>query len=123
MFINFTNHLSAKWSQAQLKAAEEYGEILDFPFPNVNPNGNEQYIEELAEEFAEKIIAHNPAAVLCQGEMTLSFAVTKILTEKYNVKVLAACSERIVSEEIGLNGETVRKIEFGFVRFRRYFSG
>jgi hypothetical protein len=120
MFINFTNHSSAKWTARQRNAAEKFGEIFDAPFPNVDPNGDEEYVEKLAEEYAAKIISRRPAAVLCQGEMTLSFAVTKILTEKFNVTMLAACSERVVTEEIGPNGETVRKIEFGFVQFRKY---
>jgi len=120
MFINFTNHPNAMWSDKQTAAAEEYGEILDIPFPEIDPFGDEDYIERLAEDYAARIQAHKPAAVLCQGEMTLAFAVAAILMTECEVNVVAACSERIVSEKIGTNGETVRYTEFGFVRFRGY---
>ena len=35
MFINFTNHASSKWSDAQLQAAKEYGSIVDIQFPSL----------------------------------------------------------------------------------------
>ena len=37
MFINFTNHTSSKWSDAQLQAAKEYGAIFDIQFPSIEP--------------------------------------------------------------------------------------
>jgi hypothetical protein len=119
MLINFTNHPSAKWSQEQLNAAEFYGEILDFPFPAVEPGGDEEYIAKLAARYAKRILANNPAAVLCQGEMTLAFAVANILAAE-GITVLAACTKRVVTDGIGANGEAIKIAEFGFVRFRAY---
>jgi hypothetical protein len=113
MFVNFTNHPSAVWAEAQLKAAALYGEITDIAFPVVNPKRDEAYITALAEDYAAKIYAYRPAAVLCQGEMTLTFAVAGILMHKYGLTVLAACSERSVSK-----GN--KAVEFKFVRFREY---
>jgi len=120
MFINFTNHLYRSWSTEQTAAANEYGEILDIPFPNVDPNGDENYIHTLADKYVMQIIAYSPAAVLCQGEMTLAFAVASILMSKCGVIVLAACSERIVTEVAAANGQTVKRAEFRFARFRKY---
>ena len=37
MFINLTNHPSATWSEEQLKAARQYGEIVDLHFPIIEP--------------------------------------------------------------------------------------
>ncbi|GHV37276.1 hypothetical protein FACS1894187_13590 [Synergistales bacterium] len=120
MLINFTNHPSAKWTAEQLTAANVYGEIRDIPFPEVDPDGRETYISELADKYVAQIMAFDPNAVLCQGEMTLAFAVAARLVE-FNVTTLAACSKREVSENIGANGETVKHAEFRFIRFRKYF--
>jgi hypothetical protein len=120
MLINFTNHPSKNWSDSQTAAASLYGEILDIPFPNADPNGDEDYIEELADTFVSRIIAHKPTAVLCQGEMTLAFAVASILMNECGVMVLAACSERTVSESKGENGEMIKRAAFRFKRFRKY---
>ena len=67
------------------------------------------------------MLKHNPAAVLCQGEMTLAFRVSNILISK-KIPVLAACSKRIVTETIGVGGETIKNAEFHFTRFRKYQS-
>ncbi len=75
MFINFTNHSSAKWSGEQRMAAERYGEIVDIPFPSVPPEYDSQRVNELAAQYTELICGYKPDAVLVQGEMTLSFAV------------------------------------------------
>ena len=119
MFINFTNHSSAKWSLNQLEAAKSYGDITDIPFPDVNPDGDEQYILQLANQYVSEILKDNPVAVLCQGEMTLAFKVANILISK-GITVLAACSKRVVTEKTGANGETIKNAEFHFVRFREY---
>ena len=121
MFINFTNHPSASWSHEQVSAAEQYGEIFDIPFPEVDPYGDERYLLDLAYQYSEEIASHSPAAVLCQGEMTLSFAVASILMSRYGIPVLAACSKRIVSTgEMGPDGEFVKTVEFRFEKFRAY---
>jgi hypothetical protein len=119
-FINFTNHPSKNWSDVQIAAAKKYGEIIDIPFPAVDPNGDEGYIEKLADTCALQIKAHKPAAVLCQGEMTLAFAIVSKLIHKHYLAVYAACSERVVSETTDENGATVKRAEFKFTRFRKY---
>jgi len=121
MFINFTNHPSTKWSQEQRDAASVYGEVYDMQFPEVDPDGDEGYIRELAGKYADEIINYRPAAVICQGEMSLVFAVAKMLIER-GVTTLAACSKREVRESVGEDGETMKYAEFRFVRFRRYME-
>ena len=37
MFINHTNHPSQYWSDEQLTAAHQYGEVVDIPFPLIDP--------------------------------------------------------------------------------------
>lgn len=113
-FINFSNHPSNLWGEHQSKEAEKYGPILDLPFPQVDELGDEAYIGRLADEYVEIIMSHNPAAVLCQGEFCLAYAVIQRLKKK-SILVLAACSKRIISE----CGNT-KISEFEFARFRRY---
>ena len=47
-FINYTNHPSINWSEAQLQAAKIYGEIIDMAFPEIDPHWDESQIYSLA---------------------------------------------------------------------------
>lgn len=118
MFINLTNHTSENWSKEQLDAANEYGEILDLPFPNVFPEASKNEVNQLADEYINKILENTPNCVLCQGEFCFSYAVINKLKEK-NIKVVAACSNRVVAEETTESG-TRRISYFKFVQFREY---
>ena len=104
------------WQQGgrQLREAEKYGDIVDVPFPDVDPEEDEAYIGVLASEYAERILNLVPDAVLCQGEFCLVYRVVSLLKEK-NIAVLAACSERCVIQ----NGDR-KEVTFSFRRFRRY---
>jgi len=119
MFINFTNHHSSTWSQAQKSAAQNYGEIIDMPFPAVDPDKDENYINSLADSFVAEMVKHIPTAVLCQGEMTLAFAVASKLSA-LGIAIFAASSKRIAHEVIGDKGETIKRSEYRFVKFRKY---
>lgn len=114
MFINFTNHPSNQWSLDQIEAAEAYGEIVDIPFPQVDPMASEREIELLAAECVAEIVQHQPCAVLCQGEFTLCYSIVNRLKTN-GILVLSACSERMV--ETAENGRFVR---FEFKQFRQY---
>ena len=48
-FVNFTNHPSAQWSDRQRREALKYGNIQDIPFPDVDPLGDHDYIDGLAD--------------------------------------------------------------------------
>lgn len=113
-FINFTNHPSSSWSIEQSKAALQYGEIIDIPFPNVPPTMTSQEIATLGDEYTSRIMEYTPTAVLCQGEFSLAYDVIKRLKEQ-NITVLAACSER---NTVTIGNE--RRSIFCFVQFREY---
>lgn len=120
MLINFSNHPSERWSAPQRAAAEEdYGEIIDIMFPAVDAGASGCEVLELAEQHCAMIEEFSPDAVLCQGEFSLSFALTALLLDR-GIKVICACSERDVEEMVDENGDTVRKTVFRFVRFREY---
>lgn len=118
MFVNFTNHSSLRWSDAQLRNAEEYGEIVDVPFPRVEPDSTRETIQAMADKYAQQIADMKPACVLCQGEFCLCVAVIERLKAK-NLKVVAACSKR-EAEEIVTEHETKKISRFAFVQFREY---
>ena len=118
MFINFSNHPSAKWSMEQIKAAEIFGKIRDFSFPNVSPMARAEEVKETAEKTANEILNMHPQAVLCQGEFTLAYAVISRLKEN-NIKVVAACCER-KTETVTDGNDTIKKAIFRFAGFREY---
>ncbi|MDY2627581.1 MAG: hypothetical protein SOW08_04585 [Lachnospiraceae bacterium] len=115
VFVNFTNHPADTWDSAQLSAARKYGEIAELAFPVVNSRASEKDITALADELSEKIITMNPAAVMCQGEFTLAYAVIRRL-RKNGIRVVAACSERMVE----MNEEGKKVVTFHFEQFREY---
>lgn len=119
MFVNCSNHKSDNWGERQIQEAEKWGEIVDFPFPNVDPKADEKAIQELAAKTAEQLLEIKPDAVMCQGEFSLTFSLVKILREN-GIPVFSACSYRSAVEEHLPNGRVEKKAVFEFVRFRRY---
>ncbi|MDR0753773.1 MAG: CRISPR-associated protein [Prevotellaceae bacterium] len=118
MLINLSNHPSATWQAAQLNAAAVYGEVIDVPFPDVDPNGDEIYIQSLCEEYFEKIrqiIQEEAATVHIMGEITFTHKLVNILQTK-GVNCIASTTERIVNE----TGNGVKETLFVFSRFRKY---
>ena len=118
-FINHTNHASGRWSAEQKSAAVAYGEIFDVAFPAINPSATTGQVRELVQENLEKILSLEPAAVLCQGEFTYTFALVERLKE-IGVPVLAATTERVVEAEILPDGTSRQVSTFRFVQFREY---
>ncbi len=119
IFVNFSNHPSARWSPEQLSAAEAFGRVVDETFPAVPANLDERGVALLADEAVLRIMTHRPTAVLCQGEFTLAFAVVERLKAQ-GVTVLAASSDRVIEVEDDENGGTRKVSVFRFTRFRKY---
>ena len=119
IFLNHTNHSSDKWSNEQIVAAKMFGEIVDFPFPNIPPQFDTEEIEKLVTKNLQEILKISPTAVLCQGEFNYTFAMVTEL-KKNNIPVFAATSERIVSTVTEEDGSSKRISTFRFVRFRSY---
>jgi len=122
VLINFSNHPYEKWSKKQKRAAQEYGNTIDLPFPPVPGNADEKDIEILCEKAVQDIlemINDDPeTTVMVQGEYTLTYSVVKKLSDR-GIRVLASSSERLVNETYD-NGKIFKHIEFRFERFREY---
>ena len=120
VFVNFSNHPSDLWGEKQKSAALSYAdEIADIPFPGVDPEYGPDEIAELGEQYLSRILSLPAAAVMCQGEFSLSYYVVNEL-KKRGVVCVAACSRRNVQERILEDGRTQKEAAFEFVRFREY---
>lgn len=118
MFINITNHPSSLWEEVQLNEAKKYGEIIDIPFPVIDPKLNISEIKNLAKEYVDKIV-HLDAktkVVHIMGEMTFTFCVVNML-QKLGIQCVASTTRRdtIIAED----GSKISK--FHFEQFRPYF--
>ena len=119
MFLNITNHKSTMWSQKQINAAHVYGEIVDYPYPELSPSFSTEDISRIAREELRKIIAMKPSACLVAGEWSITFQLVDGLL-KAGVKVLSACSERNTVEQQNPDGTSTKTSHFDFVQFREY---
>ena len=97
MFVNCTNHPYDMWGDAQRSAAEKYGEVVDLPFPSVDPLLGTDYIRRLVDDYARRIEALHAQAVLVAGEFSFMFMlVDKLLSDGEHV--VCACSRRKTTE-------------------------
>jgi len=118
LFINLSNHPSSTWQPAQLKAARQYGEIIDIDFPTVDALCKPERVDHLANQYAQDII--NRGAPTCitahvMGEMTLTFRIVELLKAQ-GIRCVASTTKRIVTDLTDNRKET----QFTFVQFREY---
>jgi glutamate dehydrogenase/leucine dehydrogenase len=114
MFLNISNHSSDKWSTQQLQAARQYGNIENYPFPNVKPSATTEEVTALARTVLEYARMGEPSGTaMIQGEATLCWELTRMF-HALGWNVVVATSERVVVE--GENG--VKTATFEFVQFR-----
>lgn len=117
MFINLSNHPSSGWSEQQQQAAEQFGEVVDMPFPQVEPASTADEVHDLAGELVAAILEYGDAASLTvhvMGEMTLTYGIVAAL-RGLGIRCVASTTERRVTE---VDGKKVS--EFHFVQFREY---
>lgn len=118
MFINLTNHPSSGWSEEQQKAAQEYGEVLDMPFPNINEQATEAEIKKLADEYVSIIISKGKVkdlTVHIMGEQTFCYALISKL-QKEGIRCVASCTVH----DTFTNEQGQKVSSFHFTRFREY---
>ncbi|WP_297162232.1 TIGR02221 family CRISPR-associated protein [uncultured Porphyromonas sp.] len=119
LFLNLSNHSSDKWSKAQLDAARAYGEVVDMPFPVIDPGATTEEIHRLAEEYADRItssyLGRDLMTVHLMGEMTFTFRLVTLLHAR-GVRCVASTTQRKTSELEGSKKESI----FEFEAFREY---
>lgn len=91
MLLNFSNHSVNQWDKKQISTAKKlYGDIIDLPFPEVDPCGNSEYIEDLARKYLAAILSYRDInAVHIMGEMTFCFYLIKLLQVR-GIKCIAS---------------------------------
>ena len=117
-FINFSNHPVANWDSLQKKEAYRLAGtniIKDIAFPQIAPEMTINEIRTLAEKYVGEIKKYSPSLVMCQGEFTLCYNVVRLLKAE-GIKVVAACSKRMVEETE--DGQKI--VTFKFEQFREY---
>ena len=118
LFINFSNHPSCHWGEAQRAAAEKYGEICDLPFPEVDGQSSKKEVSQLADNYVAKIFLMGKPeeiTVHIMGEMTFTFMVVTRLKE-LGIRCVASTTERKTT----YNDDGTKLSEFSFVKFREY---
>lgn len=121
MFINISNHPSSDWGIEQISKAKEYGEIVDLPFPEIDPTWNQFKIFELCNEYFSTLkeiqTAYNSNVVVhLMGEYCFCYNLVNLLKEE-GVEVVVSTSER----KSKINEDGSKTIQFDFVQFRKYF--
>jgi type I restriction-modification system DNA methylase subunit len=117
MLINLSNHPFNGHDVQSNLAEERYGGFINIPFPHVDPNGDEAYIERLAEDLSDGLTEGRvPASDVfhIMGELNLTFTLVKLLKSK-GFTCVASTTNRVVTEQDG-----VKKSVFTFKRFRSY---
>ena len=117
MFINLTNHPSEKWSEEQLNAAHRYGEIVDMPFPLIEPTFTKEDVMFLVKKCVDTImgIMNGDIVVHVMGEMTFTHNLVNAMKE-LGITCFASTTER--NTIMTADGKKIS--EFKFVQFREY---
>lgn len=119
MFLNFSHHPSAAWCAEQRRASEAIAQpVQDVEFPDVPPAMSSREVYNLAAGLSRDALARGARAALVQGEMTLTYALVRLL-EAQGVPCYAATAKRVawVEQQGGLSRKTSM---FQFAGFRRY---
>ena len=120
VFINLSNHPSSQWSAEQLAAARKLGEVMDIPFPQIDPQAPAEEIQRHAKSVFSQICALEKPVVMVQGEFTFTYQLVRLLQEA-GIRAVVSCSKRISREHVDEKGETVKVAAFRFEGFRDFY--
>jgi len=118
MLINITNHPINSWSNSQLQeAVVQYGEVVDWPFPLIPPEADENTVYKMAVELVNEVVSKydQNITVHIMGEQTFCFDAVMEFA-RYGIKCVASTTTR----NVYLNGKGDKVTHFDFVRFRSY---
>lgn len=119
VLINLSNHPYEDWSKEQKDAAEEYGIVIDYPFPKVNPELGETEIAEMAKTIVKDIVVkYSPQNITIHlmGEFNLCYALVDLF-RKHKIRCIASTSNRDVTVS---PADGTKTSVFRFVKFRTY---
>ena len=120
MLLNLTNHPSANWQEEQKsEAIQRWGSVRDYPFPIVSAEWDEEEMLRYADAIVSEVVELAPEAVLCQGEMNMTYILV-VRLQQSGFPVYAATSDRVTSEVLLPDGSVRKQSVFRFVMFRKY---
>jgi len=126
MMINLTNHRFEGWQQSMIQSAlDQYGEVIDMPFPAVAPQSDREAVETLAVEYLMKIqntiqkhnLSPGDVTIHLMGEFTFTFTLLTLL-EAAGILAVASTTERNTIDQ----PDGSKTVNFSFVRFREYYA-
>lgn len=122
MLINLSNHPSHLWSEKQISEANtQFGEVIDIPFPSVDPDSDIKWTEKIAGEYLELILqtaaqSMGNTVVHLMGEFSFVFRLLLLLRNS-GLKAVCSTSQR----EVITNEDGSKTVKFDFRRFRYYY--
>jgi len=121
MLVNLSNHPFAEWDERQRAAAvEQFGKVVDLPFPPIDPQWDTAQVTELAKAYLQQCRdlqrqSNDSFAVHLAGELTFCFALATLL-QQAGILVVASTTHR----KILRNADGTTSRFFDFVQFRPY---
>lgn len=80
MLLNCSKIPTPQWPRAQLDTATTmYSQVQDLTFPTIDPLNTTTEIAELAQAYAQQIIAQHPQAVHVMGEPIFVYVLVRLL--------------------------------------------
>lgn len=115
MLINLSNHPFLNWSKKQETIAKSlYTEVIDMPFPHINPKSTTEELDKLVEQYHKKVVSMQPLAIHIMGELVFTYKLVNIL-KSYNISCIASTTSRNTVEKDGIKTSV-----FEFIQFRSY---
>jgi hypothetical protein len=122
MLINLSNHPYENWDIKQKQFARElFNQVIDLPFPEIDPLSNITAINNLAFEFLEKCKKllkkeeDKQNAIHISGEPCFLF---QFVTHAKEINLICVCS---TTRRIVTNIDNIKTSVFQFEQFRSYF--
>ena len=120
MLINISNHPISTWSEKQKEAAAvQFESVVDFPFPQIDPESSIQQIKVLAKQMFDDITTNydkEKITIHLMGELSLVYQLVTLFKEA-NVSCVVSTTKREVEELPDGSKNSL----FRFVKFRSYF--
>ncbi|MDD3940833.1 MAG: hypothetical protein PHQ01_04660 [Candidatus Pacebacteria bacterium] len=120
MLINFSNHPTSTWSKRQMETAiAQFDEVVDFPFPQIDPESSTEQIKILAQQLFDELIDSydkENITIHLMGELSIVYQLVNLF-KKADIPCVVSTTKREVEE---LPDGSINSL-FRFVKFRAYY--
>lgn len=120
MLINISNHPTSTWSKRQMETAiAQFDEVVDFPFPQIDPESSTEQIKILAQQLFDELIDSydkENITIHLMGELSIVYQLVNLF-KKADIPCVVSTTKREVEE---LPDGSINSL-FRFVKFRAYY--